>query len=249
MQNSSLTRPAGGKRFDAGANSSKFSRLVSNSHRRLFDSAATLTSKLSATTTSNQQSTLVPPIPPKDNRTSTNNADSTTFPAWSYTVDEVAAYHDVDPSQGLNPPEVERRRILSGYNELDKPRRPPLWQQVWEQLDDPLDRELLLAAVVSLGLVLAEQGGMNGASGMATSSDPEAVIAGAVNGAASTFMEGAGVEATSGVLGGIQAYTEPIVIAAIVALNACIGVWQQQKAEKSLEVREMARISAYHSTS
>ena len=245
MQSSSLTaplaQPAGGRRFQVyGVKLTKSLRFSSKSHRRLFDSAAASTTKLSATTTT-KESTSAPTTPPQNNRPSvpsTNSTDSSGFPAWSYTVDEVAAYHDVDLSQGLSPDDVEQRRISSGWNELDKPRRPPLWQQVWEQLDDPLVRVLLLAAVVSLGLVLAEQGGVNGASEVVTSSGSEGVVGGAVNSAASAVVAGeGGGEAASDALAGIQAYTEPIVIAAIVALNACIGVWQQQKAERSLEVR------------
>ncbi|GJP47373.1 hypothetical protein CLOM_g6571 [Closterium sp. NIES-68] len=106
----------------------------------------------------------------------------------------------VNPDVGLSESDVARRRAVHGWNELDRPAGTPFWSLVLDQLNDTLVRILVVAAVVSLALAVAEQGGEGG-----------------------------------GGAGGLAGYTEPLVIVAIVVLNALIGVWQQVKAEKSLQ--------------
>ncbi|KAL2641799.1 hypothetical protein R1flu_009386 [Riccia fluitans] len=118
------------------------------------------------------------------------------FPAWARSVDQVAEHYEVDISSGLTSPQVEKRRSLFGWNELDKPTQKPLWKLVLEQFEDPLVQILLAAAGVSFILALTE---------------------------------GDRVET------GLQAFTEPLVIFAIIILNAVIGVWQESKAESSLQ--------------
>ncbi|CAI5459097.1 unnamed protein product [Closterium sp. Yama58-4] len=131
------------------------------------------------------------------------------FPAWYFSPRHVAAYYRVNLDTGLSESDVARRRAAHGWNELDRPAGTPFWDLVLDQLNDTLVRILVAAAVVSLALAVAEQGGGVGAGG-----------AGGGGGG-----------------GGLAGYTEPVVIVAIVVLNALIGVWQQVQAEQSLQVR------------
>ncbi|CAI5508043.1 unnamed protein product [Closterium sp. Naga37s-1] len=128
------------------------------------------------------------------------------FPAWYFSSRHVAAHYFVNLDTGLSESDVARRRAAHGWNELDRPAGTPFWDLVLDQLNDTLVRILVAAAVVSLALAVAEQGGIGGAGG------------------------GGG-----GGGGGLAGYTEPVVIVAIVVLNALIGVWQQVQAEQSLQ--------------
>jgi magnesium-transporting ATPase (P-type) len=64
--------------------------------------------------------------------------DSTAYPAWAYTPEEVAKFHQVNPSTGLTDEQVEERRQQHGYNELNKPPAPSMWALILEQFDDTL---------------------------------------------------------------------------------------------------------------
>ncbi|CAI7763513.1 unnamed protein product, partial [Closterium sp. NIES-54] len=132
------------------------------------------------------------------------------FPAWYFSPRHVASHYAVNLDTGLSESDVARRRAAHGWNELDRPAGTPFWDLVLDQLNDTLVRILVAAAVVSLALAVAEQGGVGGAGGGA---------------------EGGG----GGGGGGLAGYTEPVVIVAIVVLNALIGVWQQVQAEQSLQ--------------
>lgn len=60
------------------------------------------------------------------------------FPAWMKTVAEVAQYFEVDLAKGLSKSDVEAKRRVYGFNELDKEEGTPLWKLILEQFDDPL---------------------------------------------------------------------------------------------------------------
>ncbi|CAI5524933.1 unnamed protein product [Closterium sp. Naga37s-1] len=142
--------------------------------------------------------------------TSSTSLPPPSFPAWYFSPRHVAAHYAVSLDTGLSESDVARRRAAHGWNELDRPAGTPFWDLVLDQLNDTLVRILVAAAVVSLALAVAEQGGLGGAGGGA---------------------EGGG----GGGGGGLAGYTEPVVIVAIVVLNALIGVWQQVQAEQSLQ--------------
>lgn len=78
-------------------------------------------------------------------------------PAWSKTVDQCLQEYDVSVEKGLSSPQVEKRRQIYGWNELQKENGTPLWKLVLEQFDDTLVKILLAAAGVSF--ILAYFGG------------------------------------------------------------------------------------------
>lgn len=65
----------------------------------------------------------------------------------------------VDPSTGLTSSQVEAKRELHGWNELDKEDPTPLWKLVLEQFDDTLVKILLAAAVISFALAYFDDSG------------------------------------------------------------------------------------------
>lgn len=87
---------------------------------------------------------------------------SSSCPAWARTPDEVAAFHQVNPSTGLTDEQVEEKRQKHGYNELNKPPPPSMWSLILEQFDDTLVKVLLMAACVSFGLAFFEDEGTEG---------------------------------------------------------------------------------------
>ncbi|KAF1784899.1 P-type ATPase, cytoplasmic domain N [Phytophthora cactorum] len=72
------------------------------------------------------------------------------------TPEAVLKHMGVTEEQGLSTAEVEKRRAVHGYNELDKEEGTPLWKLVLEQFDDALVKILLGAAVVSFALAVFE---------------------------------------------------------------------------------------------
>lgn len=70
-------------------------------------------------------------------------------PAWSKTVDQCLQEYGVSVEKGLSSPQVEKRRQIYGWNELQKENGTPLWKLVLEQFDDTLVKILLAAAGVS----------------------------------------------------------------------------------------------------
>ena len=60
------------------------------------------------------------------------------FPAWSESVEAVAAYHGTDLQVGLTEQQVAAKREQYGFNELEKQPGKPLWKLVLEQFDDML---------------------------------------------------------------------------------------------------------------
>jgi len=84
-------------------------------------------------------------------------------------MDDVYAYHEVDPQKGLTTEQVEQKRLVYGWNELDKEDSTPLWKLVLEQFDDTLVKILLAAAVVSFALAYFDDAGEH--------SDEEGILA------------------------------------------------------------------------
>ena len=78
------------------------------------------------------------------------------FPAWVRTVSECVDHFKVSESHGLSEAEVEVRRELYGWNELQKEEGKPMWRLVLEQFDDTLVKILLAAALVSFVLAFVD---------------------------------------------------------------------------------------------
>ncbi|KAL3518278.1 hypothetical protein ACH5RR_020867 [Cinchona calisaya] len=119
------------------------------------------------------------------------------YAAWSKDVKECEEKFQVRRDYGLSSDEVEKRRRIYGWNELEKHEGPSIFRLILDQFNDTLVRILLLAAVVSF--VLAWYDGEEGGE-----------------------ME-------------ITAFVEPLVIFLILIVNAAVGVWQENNAEKALE--------------
>ncbi|KAH0465965.1 hypothetical protein IEQ34_006068 [Dendrobium chrysotoxum] len=77
---------------------------------------------------------------------------SSAFPAWARNINECESEFNVSSDRGLRSDEVQRRREVYGWNELDKHSGPSVWVLVLEQFNDTLVRVLLVAAVVSFVL-------------------------------------------------------------------------------------------------
>ncbi|XVE96795.1 hypothetical protein REPUB_Repub02eG0254000 [Reevesia pubescens] len=121
--------------------------------------------------------------------------DPNVFPAWAKDIQECEKHYQVNKKSGLSLAEVESRRKIYGYNELEEHEGQSIWSLVLQQFNDTLVRILLVAAVISF--VLAWFDGEEG--------------------------------------GEITAFVEPLVIFLILIVNAIVGVWQENNAEKALE--------------
>lgn len=130
------------------------------------------------------------------------------FAAWAKDAKLCEKELEVDREFGLSAAEVERRREIYGYNELEKHEGPSILRLILDQFNDTLVRILLVAAVVSF--VLAWYDGDEGGE-----------------------ME-------------ITAFVEPLVIFLILIVNAIVGVWQENNAEKALEA--LKEIQSEHAT-
>ncbi|OMP05607.1 Cation-transporting P-type ATPase [Corchorus olitorius] len=128
---------------------------------------------------------------------SKQTVDPDVFPAWAKDIQECEKHYKVSRKSGLSSAEVENRRKIYGYNELEKHEGQSIWSLVLDQFNDTLVRILLVAAVISF--VLAWYDGEEGGE-----------------------ME-------------ITAFVEPLVIFLILIVNAIVGVWQENNAEKALE--------------
>ncbi|KAL6979256.1 Calcium-transporting ATPase 1, endoplasmic reticulum-type, variant 2 [Sarracenia purpurea var. burkii] len=119
------------------------------------------------------------------------------FAAWAKDVAECEEKYKVNRIYGLSDEEVEKRREIYGWNDLEKHEGPSILRLILDQFNDTLVRILLAAAVISF--VLAWYDGEEGGE-----------------------ME-------------ITAFVEPLVIFLILIVNAFVGVWQENNAEKALE--------------
>ncbi|KAL7115631.1 hypothetical protein ACP275_04G194300 [Erythranthe tilingii] len=132
-----------------------------------------------------------------ENLGSSKETDGDGFAAWSIDARECEEKYEVSREHGLTTDEVEKRRQIYGFNELEKHDGPSIFRLVLDQFNDTLVRILLVAAVVSF--VLAWCDGNEGGE-----------------------ME-------------ITAFVEPLVIFLILIVNAIVGVWQENNAEKALD--------------
>ncbi|KAL8141415.1 hypothetical protein V2J09_007436 [Rumex salicifolius] len=130
------------------------------------------------------------------------------FAAWAKDVKECEEKYVVSRDFGLSSEEVEKRRKIHGWNELEKHEGPSVWRLILDQFNDTLVRILMCAAVISF--VLAWYDGEEGGE-----------------------ME-------------ITAFVEPLVIFLILIVNAIVGVWQENNAEKALEA--LKEIQSEHAT-
>lgn len=81
------------------------------------------------------------------------------YPAWARAVQVVEDFFEVDINAGLCEETVQTRRAISGWNELKKPAKNPIWKLVLQQFEDTLVQILLAAAGVSILLALSDNHG------------------------------------------------------------------------------------------
>nr|CAN79679.1 hypothetical protein VITISV_034639 [Vitis vinifera] len=83
------------------------------------------------------------------------------FAAWAKNVKECEEKLQVNHEFGLSTAEVEKRREIYGYNELEKHEGPSILRLILDQFNDTLVRILLVAAVISFVLAWydGEEGG------------------------------------------------------------------------------------------
>ncbi|KAL4335774.1 hypothetical protein GQ457_07G033970 [Hibiscus cannabinus] len=74
------------------------------------------------------------------------------FPAWARDVKQCEERYKVNRELGLSSAEVEKRRQIYGWNELEKHEGTSLFELILEQFKDTLVRILLVAAVISFVL-------------------------------------------------------------------------------------------------
>ncbi|KAL3653108.1 Calcium-transporting ATPase 4, endoplasmic reticulum-type [Castilleja foliolosa] len=132
-----------------------------------------------------------------ENLGATEEPERDCYAAWAKDVRECEEKYQVSRDYGLSGDDVEKRRQIHGFNELEKHEGPSIFRLVLDQFNDTLVRILLVAAVISFVLALydGEEGGE---------------------------ME-------------ITAFVEPLVIFLILIVNAIVGVWQENNAEKALD--------------
>jgi Ca2+-transporting ATPase len=92
------------------------------------------------------------------------------FPAWAKEIPECEKHYEVSKGSGLRSEDVERRRMIYGYNDLEKHEGQSIWSLVLDQFNDTLVRILLAAAVVYF--VLAWYGGQKGTDKMTPFVEP-----------------------------------------------------------------------------
>ncbi|XP_038991994.1 calcium-transporting ATPase 1, endoplasmic reticulum-type-like [Hibiscus syriacus] len=71
------------------------------------------------------------------------------FPAWARDVKQCEENFQTNQELGLSSTEVEKRREIYGWNELEKHEGTSIFQLILEQFNDTLVRILLLAAIIS----------------------------------------------------------------------------------------------------
>lgn len=86
-------------------------------------------------------------------------------------VAEVLAAFQVDAGRGLDDSAVLRSRQLHGRNEIPPEKGTPFWKLVIKQFDDLLVKILLVSAVVSVGLSIA-----NGETGASAWIEPSVIL-------------------------------------------------------------------------
>ncbi|KAL4318005.1 hypothetical protein GQ457_18G005930 [Hibiscus cannabinus] len=83
------------------------------------------------------------------------------FPAWARDVKQCEDKFQTNREFGISSAEVEKRREIYGWNELEKHEGTSVFQLILEQFNDTLVRILLLAAIISFILALydGDEGG------------------------------------------------------------------------------------------
>ncbi|XP_022755698.1 calcium-transporting ATPase 1, endoplasmic reticulum-type-like [Durio zibethinus] len=89
------------------------------------------------------------------------SSEQETFPAWASDVKQCQEKYQVNQELGLSSAEVEKRRQIYGWNELEKHEGTSIFKLILEQFNDTLVRILLVAAIVSFVLAWydGEEGG------------------------------------------------------------------------------------------
>ncbi|CAL5193970.1 unnamed protein product [Lathyrus oleraceus] len=97
----------------------------------------------------------------KKENVSSDDSESEIFKAWAKDVRECEEQFKVSVKSGLSDEEVENRRKIYGFNELEKHDGQSIWKLVLEQFNDTLVRILLVAAIISFVLAWydGEEGG------------------------------------------------------------------------------------------
>ncbi|XP_058756650.1 calcium-transporting ATPase 4, endoplasmic reticulum-type-like [Vicia villosa] len=88
----------------------------------------------------------------KKENSSSDESGSEIFKAWAKDVRECEEQFKVSVKSGLSDEEVENRRKIYGFNELEKHDGQSIWKLVLEQFNDTLVRILLAAAIISFVL-------------------------------------------------------------------------------------------------
>ncbi|XP_058738174.1 calcium-transporting ATPase 4, endoplasmic reticulum-type-like [Vicia villosa] len=88
----------------------------------------------------------------KKENSSSDDSGSEIFKAWAKDVRECEEQFKVSVKSGLSDEEVENRRKIYGFNELEKHDGQSIWKLVLEQFNDTLVRILLAAAIISFVL-------------------------------------------------------------------------------------------------
>jgi magnesium-transporting ATPase (P-type) len=134
--------------------------------------------------------------------------NASTVDAGMLTMDEIWEQLQSSPF-GLTNEEAERRLQRYGPNSLEKPPTKSLLVLILEQFEDRLVQILLVVAVLSALFSVAE--------------------------VTTTMSDIGGAEAQEAIW---KSFVEPLVIVAILALNAAVGVWQSRSASDSLAALE-----------
>lgn len=88
----------------------------------------------------------------KRENTSSEASDREIFKAWAKDVSDCEEHFKVSVKKGLSHDEVENRRKIYGFNELEKHEGQSIWSLILEQFNDTLVRILLAAAIISFVL-------------------------------------------------------------------------------------------------
>ncbi|KAI5603293.1 hypothetical protein POPTR_001G233400v4 [Populus trichocarpa] len=88
----------------------------------------------------------------EENGIESRKKDDDTFPAWAKDVKECEEKYEVNREVGLSDADVEKRRKIYGYNELEKHEGVSIFKLILDQFNDTLVRILLAAAVISFVL-------------------------------------------------------------------------------------------------
>nr|VDC64251.1 unnamed protein product [Brassica rapa] len=91
--------------------------------------------------------------------------------AYARSVSEVLDFFGVDPAKGLSDSQVDHHSRMYGRNVLPEEKRTPFWKLVLKQFDDLLVKILIVAAIVSFVLALA-----NGETGLTAFLEPFVIL-------------------------------------------------------------------------